>query len=210
LNIRGFLDFNYGVGSAANALIYPLIVPQTTPPTPIHNTFQFGEYDLFMSSRLSSTINFLSEVVLGSDASNFWGLDVERAQITYKPSEYFQISGGRMHTAIGFYNTTYHHGTWFQTATGRPFMYYFEDSGGILPVHMVGLEAAGLIPHTGKVNAHWIAEVGNGESSLFYRPAHRESARAELSFRQGSLGLQYRRIYQTRVVERRANRSELL
>ena len=64
LNIRGFLDFNYGVGSAANALIFPLIVPQTTPPTPIHNTFQFGEFDLFMSSRLSSTINFLSEVVL--------------------------------------------------------------------------------------------------------------------------------------------------
>ena len=167
LNIRGFLDFNYGVGPAANALIYPLIVPQTTPPTPIHNTFQFGEFDLFMSSRLSSTINFLSEVVLGSDASNFWGLDVERAQITYKPSEYFQISGGRMHTAIGFYNTTYHHGTWFQTPTGRPFMYYFEDSGGILPVHIVGLEAAGLIPHTGRVNAHWIVEAGNGESSLF-------------------------------------------
>jgi hypothetical protein len=167
LNIRGFLDFNYGVGSAANALIFPLIVPQTTPPTPIHNTFQFGEFDLFMSSRLSSTINFLSEVVLGSDASNFWGLDIERAQINYKPSEYFQLSGGRMHTAIGFYNTTYHHGTWFQTATGRPFMYFFEDSGGILPVHIVGLEAAGLIPHSGKLNAHWIAEAGNGESSLF-------------------------------------------
>lgn len=163
LNIRGFLDFNFGVGSIANPLIYPL----TIPPTPVHNTFQLGEYDLFLSSRLSSSISFLSEIVLASDASNFWGIDVERAQITYKPSEYFQISGGRMHTAIGFYNTTFHHGAWFQTATGRPYMYYFEDSGGILPVHIVGIEAAGLLPHTGKWNAHWIAEVGNDESSLF-------------------------------------------
>jgi hypothetical protein len=164
LNIRGFLDYNFDVGSIANPLIYPLTVP---PPGTVHDTFQFGEFDLFMSSRLSNTISFIGEVVLGADASNFWGLDVERAQITYKPSDYLQISGGRMHTAIGWYNTTYHHGTWFQTATGRPYMYFYEDSGGILPVHIVGIEAQGLIPDTGKWNAHWIAEVGNQESSLF-------------------------------------------
>jgi hypothetical protein len=163
LNIRGFLDFNFGAGSVANALIYPL----TIPPTPVHNTFQFGEFDLFMSSELSNSISFLSEVVLGSDAGNSWGIDIERAQLTYKVNDYFQLSGGRMHTAIGYYNTTYHHGTWFQTTTGRPYMYLFEDSGGILPVHIVGVEAAGLVPGTGKLNAHWIAQVGNGESSLF-------------------------------------------
>jgi hypothetical protein len=163
LNIRGFLDFDLGLGSVANALIYPL----TIPPTPVHNTFQFGEFDLFISSRLSNSISFLSEVVLGADASNFWGLDVERAQLSYKPSQYLQLSAGRMHTAMGYYNTAFHHGTWFQTATGRPYMYYFEDSGGILPVHIVGVEAAGLIPKTGKWNAHYVAEVGNGMSSLF-------------------------------------------
>jgi hypothetical protein len=46
-------------------------------------------------------------------------------------------------------------------------MYFFEDSGGILPVHIVGLEAAGLVPGSGKLNAHWIVQAGNGESSLF-------------------------------------------
>ena len=163
LNIRGFLDFNLGVGTAANALIYPL----TIPPSPVHNTFQFGEFDLFMSSELSNSISFLSEVVLGSDASNSWGIDIERAQITYKASDYFKLSGGRMHTAIGYYSTAYHHGTWFQTTTGRPYMYFFEDSGGILPVHIVGLEATGLVPGSGKLNAHWIVQAGNGESSLF-------------------------------------------
>jgi hypothetical protein len=164
LIIRGFLDFNFDAGSVANPLIYPLTVP---PPATVHDAFQFGEFDLFMSSKLSDRINFLSEVVFGADASNFWGIDIERAEITYKPSQYFQLSGGRMHTAIGYYNTAYHHGTWFQTATGRPYMYFYEDSGGILPVHIVGLEAAGLIPGLEKVNAHWIAEVGNGVSSSF-------------------------------------------
>lgn len=163
LNFRGFLDFNFDAGSAANPLIYPL----TVPPSTVHNAFQFGEFDLFMSSKLSDHINFLSEAVFGSDASNFWGIDIERAQLTYKHNDFFQISIGRMHTAIGYYNTAYHHGTWFQTPTGRPFMYFYEDSGGILPVHIVGVSAAGLVPGTGKLNLHWVAEVGNGDSSAF-------------------------------------------
>ena len=33
------------------------------PPTTVHNGFQFGEFDLFMSSNLSNAIHFLSEVV---------------------------------------------------------------------------------------------------------------------------------------------------
>jgi hypothetical protein len=163
VNIRGFLDFNFGVGPDANALIYPL----SPVPSNIHNSFQFGEFDLFLSSRLSQNVSFLSEIVFGSDQTNNWGIDIERAQISYKPSQYFQLSGGRMHTYIGYYNTAFHHGTWFQTATGRPFMYFFEDSGGILPVHIVGVSAQGLVPDTGKWNLHWIAEVGNGDSDTF-------------------------------------------
>jgi len=163
LNFRGFLDFNFDAGSAANPLIYPL----TVPPSTVHNTFQFGEFDLFLSSKLSDHINFMSEMVFGTDASNFWGIDIERAQLTYKHNDYFQLSIGRMHTAIGYYNTAYHHGTWFQTPTGRPFMYFYEDSGGILPVHIVGVSATGLVPRTGRLNLHWIAEVGNEESSAF-------------------------------------------
>jgi hypothetical protein len=161
LNIRGFLDFNLDAGTVANPLIYPLVTPPGKAPV----SFQFGEFDLFMSSHLSNTIGFLGEVVFGSDATNTWGLDVERAAITYKPSPYLQISAGRMHSAIGYYNTSFHHGAWFQTATGRPYMYYFEDSGGILPVHIVGIEAAGEIPRTGQFSVHWIAEVGNDEGS---------------------------------------------
>jgi hypothetical protein len=158
LKIRGFFDFNFGVGTAANPLIFPLSAPA-------HTTFQAGEIDLFMTSKLTKNLNFLSEIAIGTDSTNAPGIDIERVQLTYHRSKYFEVSAGRYHTSIGYYNTAFHHGTWFQTATGRPFMYFFEDSGGILPVHSVGVTMNGLVPGTGKLGLHWIAEAGNGRGS---------------------------------------------
>ena len=126
LKIRGFFDFNFGLGTNANPLIYPL-------PAQGRSTFQVGEFDLFFSSKLARNLNFVGELVFGSDITNEWGVDVERLQLTYKVNKYLEISGGRYHTSIGYYNTAFHHGNWFQTAGGRPFMYYFEDAGGLLP-----------------------------------------------------------------------------
>ena len=66
LKIRGFADFNLGFGSDANPLIFPL-------PAPVHNTFQIGEFDLFLSSRLSRQVSFLSELVIGADQNELLG-----------------------------------------------------------------------------------------------------------------------------------------
>jgi hypothetical protein len=104
-------------------------------------------------------------VVLGPDNTNEFGVDIERYQLTYQANRYFSASAGRFHTSIGYYNTAYHHGNWFSTAEGRPIMYLFEDSGGILPVHMVGVTLTGEVPHTEALGLHWVAEVGNGLSS---------------------------------------------
>lgn len=173
LNIRGFSDFNFGVGSIANPLVYPIVDNGCgtcgNAPTPPHTAFQSGEFDLFMTSKLSDRLSFLAEVVLGPDDTNQFGVDIERYQLTYRANRYLSASAGRFHTSIGFYNTAYHHGTWFSTAEGRPIMYLFEDSGGILPVHMVGLSFTGEVPHTGEaLGLHWVAEVGNGLSSNPY------------------------------------------
>jgi len=169
LNIRGFFDFNFGAGSIANPLVFPIADNGCgtcgNPPTPPHSAFQAGEFDLFMSSRLSDHLSFLSEVVLGPDTTNEFNVDIERYQLTYKANPYFSASAGRFHTSIGYYNTAYHHGDWFSTAEGRPIMYLFEDSGGILPVHMVGVSLAGEVPHAEYLGLHWVAEVGNGLSS---------------------------------------------
>jgi hypothetical protein len=169
LNIRGFFDFNFGTGSIANPLDFPVYnngcTPCGNPLTLPHTAFQSGEFDLFMTSRLSDHLSFLAEVVFGADTTNAYSIDIERYQLTYRLNDYFALTGGRFHTAIGYYNTAYHHGTWFSTAEGRPIMYLFEDSGGNLPVHTVGASATGLVPQTGKLGLHWIAEVGNGRSS---------------------------------------------
>jgi len=169
LKIRGFFDFNFGVGSIANPLVFPISDNGCgtcgNPLAPGHTAFQAGEFDLFITSKLSDSLSFLAEVVLGPDNTNQFGLDIERYQLTYKANAYFSASAGRFHTSIGYYNTAYHHGNWFSTAEGRPIMYLFEDSGGILPVHMVGVSLTGEVPHTEYLGLHWIAELGNGLSS---------------------------------------------
>ena len=169
IKFRGFFDFNFGVGSIANPLVFPIIDGGCgtcgNPVTIPHTTFQAGEFDLFLTSKLSERLNFLAEIVLGPDDTNVFGLDIERYQLTYKANRYFAATAGRFHTSIGYYNTAYHHGVWFSTAEGRPIMYLFEDSGGILPVHMVGVNVTGAVPHTGKLGLHYVAEVGNGLTS---------------------------------------------
>ena len=57
----------------------------------------------------------------------------------------FNVAVGRYHTAIGYYNNAYHHGKWLQTAAERPHIYDFEDSGGLLPIHNVGVSVSGAI-----------------------------------------------------------------
>ena len=158
LKFRGFYDFNFGTGTNSNPLTFPIV-------TTGRSTFQTGEFDLFMSSKLTDKLSFVAELVIGADKTNSWGLDIERVQLSYKASKYFEVSGGRYHTSIGYYNTAFHHGTWFQTAGGRPFMYYFEDSGGLLPVHSVGVTTTGLVPGTESLGLHWIAEISNGHSA---------------------------------------------
>lgn len=157
LHFRGFFDFDFDTGSVAQNLQYPLGVPATS-------SFRTGEFDLFVTSQLSESLSFLSEMVFSTDPTNNFEVDLERYELTYRPIKYFEISAGRYHTSIGYYNTAYHHGTWFSTATGRPFMDYFEDSGGVLPVHEVGVTSTGYLPGSGKFNLHWVAEIGNGRA----------------------------------------------
>ena len=125
------------------------------------NSFALGQTDFFLTSRLSDTVDILAEMVVEAGTDNRLEFQLERLQFNYRPRDYFNISAGRYHTAIGYYSTAYHHGTWFQTATGRPFIFAFEDVGGILPIHSVGVSATGQIP-TASLGLHYVVEVGNG------------------------------------------------
>ncbi len=138
-------------GQDSNALIFPLGAP-TTHHFPVWRIRYVPFIQAFKKYPILS-----AKLSMDQTTRDVWGLDIERLQVTYKPSPYFEISGGRYHTSVGYYNTTFHHGTWFQTATGRPFMYFFEDSGGVLPIHGVGVTTTGLVPGTGRLSLHWIA-----------------------------------------------------
>jgi len=147
VRLNGFADFNYHASNLPGS----------------HAEFELGEFDLFLKAAISEHASFLAETVIASDNSNSWGLDVERILFEYKPSPFFNLAAGRYHTAIGYYNNAFHHGTWFQTAVGRPSFLAFEDEGGLLPVHNVGLTVNGEIP-SGSLGLHYYAELGNGRA----------------------------------------------
>jgi hypothetical protein len=151
-------------------------------------SFSLGELDLFVTSDISDKFKFLSEIVFEGGPDNYLGViqpqenvfsvDLERYLVRYSYNDYLNISAGRGHTAIGYYNTAYHHSTWLQTTTDRPFLFAFEDSGGILPIHNVGATASGLIP-SGSLGLHYVAEIGNGRESRF--PLVEEPVQNEVS-----------------------------
>lgn len=145
LQIRGFADMQYRASDAEGS----------------RHGFMLGQFDLFITSRISEKLSVLSEVVLQAGVNNAFAVSVERILLQYAARDYLNVGFGRYHTAIGYYNTAYHHGSWFETATGRPITFAFEDRGGILPIHNVGLTVNGRIP-SGKLRLGYIAEIGNG------------------------------------------------
>lgn len=139
-----------------------------------NTSFSLGQLDLFVTSDVSDKFKFLSEIVFEAGPTNIYGnvtgepnsfgVDVERYLLQYSHNDYFNVSAGRFHTAIGYYNTAYHHSSWLQTTTGRPFLFDFEDHGGILPIHTVGVSVTGEVP-SGSLGLHYAAELGNGRAS---------------------------------------------
>ncbi len=164
LRVRGFGDVTF-----LSSNFHPPI-----GEAPMPSSFALGQLNLFVTSDISDRFKFLSEIVFEAGPDNIYGVpagtantfnvDIERYLLQYSRNDYFNLSVGRYHTAIGYYNTAYHHSTWLQTATGRPLLFSFEDRGGILPIHNVGIEASGRIP-SGWLGLHYIAELGNGRES---------------------------------------------
>src|SRR3990167_7246133 len=114
------------------------------------NHFANGELDLFITSELGEKISFLSETLFEFEEDGGQELDVERLLLKYEGNDKFNVTIGRGHTVLGYWNQTFHHGTWLQTTTDRPAIYRWEHAGGILPVHYVGLEFSGTLDKIGR------------------------------------------------------------
>ena len=131
----------------------------------VTNTFSIGSLDLFMTARLSDKVSVLGEILFVSQLDNSITPDVERLLLQYRHNDYLTLSAGRYHASIGYYNTAFHQGAWFETAIGRPYMYAFDDQGGFLPLQEVGATASGKIPSR-KLGLNYVAEIGNGRPHI--------------------------------------------
>lgn len=131
LFIRGFADTTFRVES-------------DVPPGKGKSSFGMEELDLLLTSRISPQLSVLSEVVFHFDEFDDDAFfELERIYLNYEPTESLSFKLGRVHTPLGYWNRTFHHGNWFQTTVSRPILHRFEDEGGILPSHSVGLEVGG-------------------------------------------------------------------
>lgn len=128
--------------------------------------FAQGEVDLFTTVRLTPRLTALLETVLETDNQLYNAsvpVNVERALLQYRQNDYFNLDIGSYRTAIGYYSTAYLRGSWLQTAITRPELFQFEDDGGFLPLHNVGVSANGQIP-SGPLGLHYVAEVGSSRN----------------------------------------------
>jgi hypothetical protein len=127
-------------------------------------SFFFGSFDMFMTARLSNKVSVLGEVLFLPDITdNSIGVDIERLLLRYRHNDYFMASVGRYNTWVGYYNTAFNKGEFLETSTDRPFIYAFDDFGGVLPMQDLGVSITGKIP-SGKLGLNYVVEAGNGRA----------------------------------------------
>jgi hypothetical protein len=124
--------------------------------------FALGELDLFATARMSPRLTALGELVFETDNQTQVAqvpVNIERLLLQFRGSKYFNVEIGSYRAAIGFYSTAFLRGSWLQTALTRPRMFTFEDDGGFLPLHQVGISVNGEVP-SGGLGLHYVVETG--------------------------------------------------
>lgn len=101
--------------------------------------------DLYLTTE-NGRVRSLTELNFEVSAGGEIDTDLERIQIGYAFSDALTLWAGRFHSPYGYWNTAYHHGAQIQPSIQRPRFLDFEDKGGILPAHDVGLWATGRWP----------------------------------------------------------------
>jgi hypothetical protein len=126
LALHGFADVGAGAGSKGR---------------PVGGSI--SSVDFYLTPKFGDRVKALIEMNVEAGPDGSVGVDLERLQMGYIVSDNLTLWGGRFHTPYGYWNTAFHHGAQLQTAISRPKFLDFEDSGGILPAHTVGLWGTG-------------------------------------------------------------------
>ena len=135
------------------------------PINPAFKGFSVGNLDFYMTPRLGDRTRALFELNTEVSSEGTVDVDLERAQIGYQFDDRATVWMGRFHTPYGYVNTALHHGSWINNSLRRPRFLNFEDNGGIVPAHTVGLWLTGS-NRTGSGKVLYDAYVGNSQQIL--------------------------------------------
>lgn len=128
LPVHGFADVGAGSRTATD---------------PDRKGFVVGSLDFYLTPELGDRVRSLFELNFEVDEEGEIATDLERAQIGYQVADSATVWLGRFHTPYGYYNTAFHHGQQISMALRRPRFIQFEDEGGVMPAHTVGLWMTG-------------------------------------------------------------------
>ncbi len=128
LPVHGFADVGAGTRNAVNSNLHGAAV---------------GSVDFYLTPQLGERTKALVELNFEVGDTGELAVDLERAQLGYQFADAVTVWLGRFHTPYGYYNTAFHHGHQIANSLRRPRFLQFEDQGGILPAHTVGLWLTG-------------------------------------------------------------------
>ena len=131
-----------------------------------NDSFSLGELTLYSTVTRGDRLNFLLELGVEFEGGepgevDETHVDIERLWAGYTFSDFLIARVGRFHSALGYWNRGYHHGKHLFVTVDRPFFLQFEDSNGVIPVHIVGVEFSGTEP-TSFGRFRYDIEAGNG------------------------------------------------
>jgi len=107
------------------------------------SAFAIGGLDLYARQQIDPKTEAFIEYVFENDGEGFV-LDLERLYLKRDINDNLKVGMGRMHSPLGYWNNTFHHGVMIQDTASRPSFLDFEDgAAAILPTHVIGLTVEG-------------------------------------------------------------------
>ncbi len=145
---RGFADINYA--DAQN---------KGTSDDAKTAAFRLGQLSLHAHGDLGENLVATTEIAFISSSSGV-STAIARLYIGYTVDEMLKIRAGKWHKPLGYWNTTYHHGTLLQTTIEAPLV--VKLGATIVPIHETGLWALGTY-NTEPLRLDYGVTVTNGQ-----------------------------------------------
>lgn len=152
------------------------------PGTAGNFTIGVGDLALFLTSQLTAKSMVLAEITFSEQINGEFKSEVERLLLKYDANDSLKTSFGRFRTATSYYNKTFHHGAWLQTAVDRPLVVEFTEHGGLIPSEATGVSVTGGIP-SGKLGLNYIFEYGTPKTD---RPQITTTDAGDIAFNNGN------------------------